>query len=186
MIKKFIVLLFISLALSSQVLADNESMSPSPTSPPIPSPTPVVYILPYPGLLPGSPLYPLKAARDKIIDFFITAPLKKANFYLLQSDKHLFAGVLLAKGGNFKIAEETISKGENYLEMSLAKIKKAKEGNEAVDDILLRLHLSTLKHEDVIKDLIEKFPQPVKSGLENDLKRAEQIKNSVNEFQHQK
>jgi hypothetical protein len=49
----------------------------------------VEYYLPYPGLLPDNPLYYLKAIRENIQKFFISDPLRKAQFDLLQANKTL-------------------------------------------------------------------------------------------------
>lgn len=173
--RKIILAIVLIFVFSSQVFAQETEETPSPT----PKSTPVQYVLPYPGLLPGSPLYPIKAARDKIIETFITGALKKADFYILQADKRLYAGILLSEQGKFDLAEETISKGENYLEMAVGRTRAAKEQNEPVDERITRLHLSSLKHQEVIKMLIKEASGDVKKGLENDLKRAEKIDKEV-------
>ncbi len=43
------------------------------------------YALPYPGILPDNVLYNLKVFRDKVFEFLIIDPVKKADFYLLQA-----------------------------------------------------------------------------------------------------
>lgn len=149
--------------------------SPSPS----PSPAPVQYVLPYPGLLPGHPLYSIKALRDKVIEFLITDPLKKADFYILQADKRLNAGILLSQQGKYELAQETISKGENYLEMAIGRVRAAEEASQPIDERIVRLHLSALKHQEVLKMLIEEAEGEVKKGFENDLNRAEQIDKEV-------
>ena len=180
--KKLIIIFLLLLTFSGSTFAKEENPSPSPT----PTPTPVQYVLPYPGLLPGSPLYPIKAARDKIIEFLITDALKKADFYILQADKRLNAGILLSQLGKFDLAEETISKGENYLEMAIGRTKAAKEQNESVDERIVRLHLSALKHQEVIKMLIKEAGGEAKKGLDNDLKRAEKIDKEVDTLKPKK
>ena len=55
----------------------------------------VDYELPYPGLLPDNPLYPIKVFRDKVVSFFITDAQKQATFDLLQADKRVAAGEYL-------------------------------------------------------------------------------------------
>ena len=63
-----------------------------------PSPTPyqhVTYEMPYPGILPDNPFYPLKTLRDRVVGFLITDPGKNATFDLLQADKRFQAGVML-------------------------------------------------------------------------------------------
>ncbi|MBI3576483.1 hypothetical protein HY086_00365, partial [Candidatus Gottesmanbacteria bacterium] len=67
----------------------------------------VEYLLPYPGILPDNPLYFLKAARDKIIEFLIADPVRKAEFYILQSDKRLGMTSMLLEKGNTTRAETT-------------------------------------------------------------------------------
>ena len=56
----------------------------------------VIYNLPYPGLLPDSPLYITKVIRDKITDFLTRDNLKKAELYLLYSDKRVSMSLVLA------------------------------------------------------------------------------------------
>ena len=149
------------------------------------NPTPIVkieYQLPYPGLLPGSPLYPLKKLRDKIIEILTTDPLKKAEFFLLQSDKNLKTGVMLVERGEGKTAESTISKGENYFEQAIGKIISAKEEQANIDEVLGRTKLSAMKHQEVIKDLINKTKGEIKSGLEKSLKRSQDFEKRLDEL----
>src|SRR5438552_3561844 len=65
----------------------------------------VDYQLAYPGLLPDHPLYFLKAARDKVYAFFISSPVKKAEFDLLQADKRVESSYLLIQKGKVDLAE---------------------------------------------------------------------------------
>lgn len=162
----------------SKVLA-KDSMSPSPT--PTPE-TKIEYQLPYPGLLPGSPLYPLKKLRDRIIEVLTTDPLKKADFYLLQADKNLQTGVMLVDRGDSKTAESTVSKGENYFEQALGKIISAKEEQQNAQDVLSRMHLSSIKHQEVISSLMKKTKGEVRNGLENSLKRSQNFEKIVKQL----
>jgi len=140
----------------------------------------VEYQLPYPGLLPDSPLYFAKVIRDRIIDFLISDSLKKADFYLLQADKRLNAGVYLFKIGKekYSLAESTISKGENYFEKALAKAKDAGKQGMDIDDIASRLLTSSKKHQEVIKMLEKNADSKTKQSLRSLLKR-------VNDFEKQ-
>lgn len=180
--KRIIFALILFFSLSAVAFAQEESPSPTPS----PSPAPVQYVLPYPGLLPGHPLYPIKAGRDKIIEFLITDPLKKADFYILQADKRLNAGILLSQQGKWEVAEETISKGENYLEMATGKTRSAKEASQPIDERIIRLHLSALKHQEVLKMLSKEAKGEVKGRLENDLKRAQEIDKEVEKLKPKK
>lgn len=114
------------------------------------------YALPYPGMLPDSPLYNLKVLRDKIISFLISEPLKKAEFNLLQADKRLQAGVFLINKDKTKtaLAISTISKGQNYFEEAVQKLKEAKNQGKDIGSLLDRLVVSSKKHQEVLKKFV--------------------------------
>jgi hypothetical protein len=73
-----------------------QSITPNPS----PSTKIVSYDLPYPGILPGSPVYSIKLLRDKIVELMTGDPLRRTAFYLLQADKRLSASLLLFDSGN--------------------------------------------------------------------------------------
>jgi len=179
-VKKIIlILLLVILTFSTPVLAQEPSDSPNPST------QDIEYDLPYPGLLPGSPLYPLKIVRDKIVEFFIGDTLKKSEFYLLQADKHLQASLLLSDSARYEDAEEMISKGENYLDMSYGKaVASEKEGKDA-GDVLGRLRLSSIKHQQVIKSFLQSLPKNLHEKLLNDLKRAENLQKNLEDVESQ-
>ncbi len=142
---------------------------------------PVNYQLPYPGILPDNPLYFFKVLRDKIVGFFISDPLKKTDFDLLQADKRLNAAVYLFKEGETKysLAESTISKGENYFQDALNKVSRAKKQGEDTKDILARLYLSSIEHQQVIGNLERKTNGNVKERLLTDMRRAQDFQKKV-------
>lgn len=146
-----------------------------------PTPTPIKYDLPYPGLLPDSPLYFLKTARDRLINFLIADPLKKAEFNLLQADKRLQAGVyLFKKQGKERLAESTISKGENYFEQAIKEVEKAKKQGRDTVSIIERLSLAAKKHQEVLKELENKSPQDVKRSITLLRERTANFEKQVN------
>lgn len=175
--KLFICLIFFTLIFSQKAYAQTITLPmPSPTATPSANQE-INYSLPYPGLLPGSPLYFVKAVRDKIQEIFTTNPLKKSNFYLLQADKRLASGMLMFEKGDKKEAEKIISKSQNYLEKSMDKAEQAKDSQESIIDITAKLKASSAKQELEISKLINKSDGETKKRLENDLKRAKELKN---------
>lgn len=132
------------------------------------------YELPYPGILPDNPLYILKVARDHIVSFLISGPLKKAEFNLLQSDKRLAGGLsLFIKDKNkIRLAESTISKGENYFQETLEKVKESNRQGMDTKDIVRRLMDSSKKHQEILKSL----------QFANLLKRSEEFEKEVSKL----
>lgn len=117
------------------------------------------YTLPYPGILPDNPLYPIKALRDRLVGFLISDPVRRAEFNILQADKRLQSGVSLIDKKNYKLAIDTISKGENYLEEAFSKLNEAKKQGGDIANLADKFKKSTRKHREVITILAKKSPK---------------------------
>lgn len=128
------------------------------------------YALPYPGILPGNPLYEVKMLRDRAFEMLIVDPVKKADFYLLQADKRLSAGMFLLKKGNNQLGEETISKGEKYFALSVDLAWKAKNKGKVTKDLTDRLARSWDKHEEVLSDISQNGDPKIVSGINSSYK----------------
>jgi hypothetical protein len=136
-----------------------------------PEPEQVQYDLPYPGMLPNNPLYFLKQARDWILDKLIMDPIKKTEFYILQGDKRLVMGVQLSDNGNAVLGEQTISKGEKYINNAMQTLLSLKaQGAVVPANITDHLTQSLAKHAEVLTDQIAKTSDAtIKSGLTGSL-----------------
>jgi len=130
------------------------------------------YELPYPGLLPDSPLYFLRIIRDKTIGFLISDPLKKAEFNLLQADKRLNAGIYLFNKGKTSLALSTVSKAENYFGEALDRMREAKKEGRDIGGIQEKLRRALGKHEQELKNLIRKASINFRAGFEKEEERV--------------
>ena len=159
--KKFVLLfsflIFLSLG-SGNVFAQNTPLMQRPIS--------VNYDLPYPGILPDNPLYFLKAIRDNLIGFFITEPVKKANYDLLMADKRLASAKALVDKGKGDLAITTLSKSGNYFDQALQQIAMAKRQGENADLVIARLINASIKHQEVISQMVQKTKGDIKYNLE--------------------
>lgn len=113
------------------------------------------YQLPYPGILPDNPLYPLKAFRDQVVNFLITDSIKKSEFYIFAADKHLNSGIYLFKKGKIDLAESMISKGENYLDKAVSERNKIQGSRMEKNLIDAKLATSLKVHKSYL-DVLEK------------------------------
>lgn len=122
-------------------MSGGEIMVASPTAQMTVTPTPD-YTIPYPGLLPDSPLYVFKTMRDRLISLMIGDALKKAEFDILQADKRIGAAVMLIDYGNEQkqaLAVSTVSKGLNYFDEAIQKSFEAKKQGDGTMDIKAHL-----------------------------------------------
>jgi hypothetical protein len=139
------------------------------------------YTLPYPGILPDSPLYILKTIRDRLVGFLISDLVKKSAFNLLQSDKRLQSGVyLIDDSKNYQLAEATISKGENYFEDALNTISDARKQGMDVNAVENNLVKAASKHRQVISVLLKKAPQKYSESFKILLTRMDKLEKKAN------
>ncbi len=124
------------------------------TPTPTPMPKPVEYVLPYPGMLPDNPLYVLKNFRDRIIEFLISNPVNKAEFYILQADKKLSMGISLAEMGKKEEAHEILSEALAARTKAVTMLETAgKVGKTPPAFVIEKMMLSLEKHKEVLSGL---------------------------------
>lgn len=152
----------------------------TPTSSPSATPTPKVeainYELPYPGLLPDNPLYFLKAARDRVIQFLISDPVKKAEFNLLSSDKRTSTALHLINKNKDDMGVLYISKGNNYMHMAII---DAKNSGERAKTVLDRIKTSIKKHEEVIGSVLSSVDKTNRTKLQQELNRLRDLETLI-------
>lgn len=149
--------LFVLVILTGQTAYAGSSNSSSPSEK-------IQYDLAYPGMLPDHPLYKLKVLRDKISINLINDPLKKADFYLLQTDKGILSSAILVDKNKLKLAEETLLKAENNFTLLTYELKKLDKKPSA--QLVKKLKTASLKHQEVISSLIKRVPKENKKIFE--------------------
>lgn len=175
-------LLFFVVFPHSVVLADESSASATA------SPTAVMaatdYTLPYPGILPDNPLYFLKVLRDNIIVFFISDPLKKSSFDLLQSDKRLEAAWYLLKkdSKHDDLVLTTLSKSTNYLSQAVDQVNLAQKTGLPVNAQIDSLTNAMAKHLAVMDAIMHMSGLGNKGDFGQEQKRLENLANVVSKL----
>lgn len=119
----------------------------------------IFYTLPYPGILPDHPLYFLKATRDRLMDIFTRDYIKKANLYLLFSDKRVNMAIMLSKKGKNKLAVTTFAKGEKYfLKIPELLLMSKKQGVSPSSELIETVRSSNAKHFEIANDFLKVTP----------------------------
>lgn len=132
----------------------------------VPKKEEVVYELPYPGILPDHPLYFIKLIRDHLTIFFTRDPIKKAELYLLFSDKRVAMASQLIKKNKYQLAITTFSKGEKYFLKIVPLLKESKkQGVSPTGEFVDRLKAANKKHYQEISFLLANSPQNLASQI---------------------
>lgn len=121
------------------------------------------YSLPYAGrILPDSPLWKLKALRDKVWFSVTASQIRRAELALLFSDKRLVMSRILYERGEYDIAISTFTKAEKYLIIAVNEENEARSKGLNTDDFLIKLANASLKHIEIAEELIQYVPEDVK------------------------
>ena len=140
----------------------------------------VLYDLPYPGILPDHPLYFFKAVRDRVLDITTRDDMKKAELYLLFSDKRFAMADQLVKKGKVKLAVSTLSKGEKYAEKIPELIRNMKkQGSSPESTFLFKVKLSNEKHKEILDDFLTTIPQGQEQSIETIIKMNKNINSDL-------
>lgn len=129
------------------------------------------YNLPYPGILPNHKLYPLKAVRDRLLEFFTREPGKKAELYLLYADKRIHMAKILSDQKKWALAETTAGKAEKYLLQVRDRVEEAKAmGASSNVGFLHKIARAAKKHQQLLKSFIKHGPALQRPGFQQALK----------------
>jgi len=134
------------------------------------------YALPYPGILPDHPLYFLKTLRDKIIESLIADPVRKAEFYILQSDKYMNTAIFLQQKGKISLSIKAIEQAGSFSTLASQTLTKIKDsGKDIQGGVFDRFTRSMAKHREVLSDYDTKTTEELKDASEKALKTLETL-----------
>jgi len=137
--------------------------------------------LPSPGATPDSPFYFLKTWKEQIQTFFTFGAENKAKQYLHLSEVRLAEYQKMIEKGKTDIAQRTLDKYNEQLGRALQKIQEAKNEGKNVEDILDKVEGSLEKHIEVLRENLQKVPEPGRQGIENALENAKRAINKEND-----
>jgi hypothetical protein len=124
------------------------------------------YDLPYPGkVTPDSPMWALKALRDKAWYLVTTDKIRKTELILLFADKRIGAASDLFEKGNAELGYSVLTKAEKYLEEAM--FSEEKNRNEGIDtsEILLKINTSALKHYEIMEGMMTSAPEDARPKI---------------------
>jgi hypothetical protein len=124
------------------------------------------YYLPYPGgILPDSPLWPLKALRDRFWQVVAIDSTRKAEVLLNLADKRLASSKILFEKDKSGLAFSTLSKGEKYLVQSVSLTQENSKKGINTSDFQIKLAKASLKHREVVEEILKIAPEDAKPDI---------------------
>jgi hypothetical protein len=158
-----LVVLFISILRSASI---QYSFSLPPEGAVISHEEKVAYELPLAGsVLPDSPFWLVKVARDRIWLALTPNKSRKADLNLLFADKRLVTSKILFEKGEYETGMMILLKAEKYLLEASFLEEDLRKGGVDTSDFLKRITIAALKHREVINELLNIAPSDAKPEL---------------------
>ncbi|MBI1862787.1 hypothetical protein HYS00_01565 [Candidatus Microgenomates bacterium] len=130
------------------------------------------YELPYPGILPGNPLYSIKSARDSLLQWMMRDNYKKAQLRIQISDKNVRGAQMLSKDKQYDNAEKILIDGETIFEKAIDDTINAKEqGASPTSEFKTKMKTSNLKHKEIISDIMKSIPESERAAFKKSLEQ---------------
>lgn len=158
-----LIILLISFYRASE-LRFNFSPTPAPKPISIQIENPIEYKLPESGWLnPQNPVWPIRAAFDKLRLTLTINDSQKAGVLLYLADHRLSQSVQLAKNGEFDKSVSTLTKAEKYLEAAMQAEYKARMDGAQTSELMDKLYLASLAHKQNIEQISSMSPDDARS-----------------------
>lgn len=129
--------------------------------------------LPKAGLTPDSPFYFLKSWKESIQTFFTFGAESKAKQFLHLADVRLAEYEKMIEKGKAEIAQKTLEKYEKQLNRALEKSQEAQEQGRDVEKLTTLISEATIRHHEVLNNVLEKIPEEAKIGIENAIEMSQ-------------
>lgn len=139
----------------------------------------IKYYLPYPGILPDSPLYRVKMLRDKVQLMLIFDPIKKSQKELLFADKRINAALVLVDGGKMALGVTTATKAEKYLDESANEIISVQKQGKDVKSWLLTLKTAAAKHKQILSEMQMKLVGTDRMVVEKTILQTDMVRERI-------
>lgn len=131
----------------------------------------VEYYLPYPGVLPDSMLYKVKAGRDWVKLAMTWNGEDKGRLELLYADKRINAAQILVDGNKVDLGIVTAVKAENYLQNASNRVIDLQDTKDE-KSLLGDMRKAGLKHREILKQIGQRAGGAMNAGERVMLEKA--------------
>lgn len=139
------------------------------------------YVLPYPSAMPGSKFYKLHQLFEGMEKYWYFGDFASYHYNLKYSDKYLVESKTLFEYGQYLLAYEALKKSDFFFNETKESLEKANRNKKNIDEKKGNLRNASLKHIEVLNQLISLTPQEFDWKPEKGNPSKIKIKEKINE-----
>lgn len=145
-----------------------------------------VYVLPYPGLMPGHRLYPAKQIIERIYQYFVFGNFARHKYELSLADKKLVEAKVLFEYQQYLLASQSLEQSNDHFQRAIDFLFQAQLEGKNIETKMANLQAAAVKHQAVLEDIISQTPadyywhpekkEPCQLAIHQMLKKAIKIR----------
>lgn len=116
------------------------------------------YVLPYPGIMPGSKLFIVSEIGDELKGMLSFGDFSRFKYNLSQSDKYLVQSKTLFEYGQYPKAVDALRKSNMYFKMLNSNLLSAQNNSKDIGEKTAIFNNASLKHMEVLQKLDKDLP----------------------------
>jgi len=116
------------------------------------------YVLPYPGLMPGNKLYPVKQIFDKLMQYWAFGSFSRYKYELALADKKLVEAKTLFEYQQYPLALKALVDSNVHFQQASKFLEQAKREGKNITQKEDIYKLAAKKHQEVLENLEHILP----------------------------
>lgn len=130
-----------------------------------------IYVLPYPGLMPGNRLYRLKEIADRVSQFWAFGNFSRHKYELALADKKLVEAKILFEYQQYPLALKALTNSNIHFQKAVYFLGQAEREGKNISQKSKNFKAAAEKHKEVLGKLKKELPgeflwQPEKKPAE--------------------
>lgn len=117
------------------------------------------YVLPYPGVMPGSKLYILQEMKNAALQYWYFGNFGQFTYNLKQSDKYLVEAKTLFEYKQYLLANIALKKSDGYFQKLPYNLEQARKEDKNISEKKKILESAALKHREILEKLGKEVPE---------------------------
>lgn len=117
-----------------------------------------IYVLPYPGLMPGNRLYQIEQIFDRLYRFWAFGNFSRHQYELKLADKKIVEAKVLFEYKQYLLASRALADSNQHFQKAVIYLDRAAGEGKDISQKRAVLQAAAEKHQEVLKELSEKLP----------------------------
>lgn len=117
------------------------------------------YVLPYPGFMPGHPLYKISEIVSQAQEWWSFGSFAKFKYHLAMADKKLIEAKTLFEYKQYLLASQALPQYEDHLRKTNFYLRRAENEDKNISEKRIVFEKAIAKHREVLMRLRQELPE---------------------------